>query len=490
MSIREVSELTPLYININQDDLSSGERFERATTALCNKDELVDDHKILRRTLKVAASIISAGGKIAFVPVSMQLGPTLGPMSACGDSLGYFVLEYWASTGIIDDVLSPRTQAHIDLTQEERPGRGRLCRNVVVISVAAVFALASQLPVALPGIDYIEPQLKVAAGIVLMVAGTLTPLRSLQLSFNDLSQRRQRSQEAKITEIKTKIVDLLLQNQGAFIQLPHERKVELTEAFEEIRSFEGPATEKTTRYVTTLLQNLDQPLTRTQEITGKAFNYTGLALGTALAGVFEYVQGDYIYHSTKSELLDNDYLGVTLATLGVASSVYLVATSIAKTTQRIFNAVGNTFMRRESRNLSWQLRPKIAFALTGVGLITDLLAVASTFVILGNFYKDHEIERDAFITTTCTSLFLLLFTSTLDVIDDVASFSIERGTVEEQRILALSREFLQLADLIQKSPSREFIGYLTNMDQEAQTSLLERIDVSSEQLNELAYDLD
>lgn len=483
------TERTPLAVNV-LTEYRPGERFTNCVSAFLEKEAFVDSHGVTRRILKVSAAVISAGAKVPFIPVSMKLGPILGPVSIACNGSGFFVLEYWAAQNTIDDFLSPKTQAQIELTQENRPGKGKICRNVIVISLASIFALSSQLTSALPGINYNEERFKVVAGIVLLVAGALTPMRSLQLSFNYLSLRCQGSVEAKVTEIKTKIAGLLLANQGIFVQQNRTGKAALIEEFEGIRSSQGSLIERRNQYVSCLLKDRSQPLTRTQEAVGRVFNYTGLAAGAFLAGVFEYVSGEYTFGASKTQLLDNDYLAGTLATLAVTSTAYLFATSIVRTTQRIFNTIGHTITGMETRNLGWQLRPKISFALTATGLLMDIFAAAPTFVILGDFYKDdNSTKRELLRDTTCVSLFLLLFTATLDIINDVITHSITKGSVEESQILALSREFQQFAHLIEKSPSREFIGYLTSMDEPTKTPLLTRINVSAEQLADIADQL-
>jgi hypothetical protein len=160
----------------------------------------------------------------------------------------------------------------------------------------------------------------------------------------------------------------------------------------------------------------------------------------------------------------------------------LFGTSIIRTTQRIFNLFGNLATGKEVRNLGWQLRPKLSFSLTAIGLLIDVCALGPTYVIWGDFYDQNEVKHQLFQKTMCASLFLLLFTSTLDIIDEIVTSSIAHGTEEEQEILKINGEFQRLAALVEKSPSREFIGYLTNLEESTKSELLERMNVSANQL--------
>ena len=137
------------------------------------------------------------------------------------------------------------------------------------------------------------------------------------------------------------------------------------------------------------------------------------------------------------------------------------------------------------RNIGWQLRPGISCALTAVGLIIDFCALGPTYIIWGNFYsaEDSEAEHYFFQNTICISLFMLLFTSTLDIIDEIVESSLARGTEEEKEILLLNREFQKLAALLENSSTVEFLEFLVDRDESTKKELLERIDFSADKLD-------
>jgi hypothetical protein len=481
MSLKELSEATHL-INDTLIFYHPGEKLKNCFIAICERHPLEDPHKVARRASKASGAAISAIAKIPYVPISLKLGTVLGPISIVGNSAGFFILEYWATAGTANDFFGPKTQAEMELFHDGRTGKRRVCRTIVIISVASLIALSSQLPTALAGVEYNSRQYKIVAGLVLLVAGALIPIRSLQLSIEQIRLRVQKTVESEITKIKAKMIVLVKETHGAFIQKSREKKVAFIRKCNEMRQLNVSVTEKTNKYTLALLQKDLLPIGRAKQIVGAAFNYTGLAIGTALAGIFEYALGEYTFDLTKEEIWDNDIAGGAFAALAVGSTAYLFGTSIIRTTQRIFNLFGNLATGKEVRNLGWQLRPKLSFSLTAIGLLIDVCALGPTYVIWGDFYDQNEVKHQLFQKTMCASLFLLLFTSTLDIIDEIVTSSIAHGTEEEQEILKINGEFQRLAALVEKSPSREFIGYLTNLEESTKSELLERMNVSANQL--------
>lgn len=217
-------------------------------------------------------------------------------------------------------------------------------------------------------------------------------------------------------------------------------------------------------------------------------------MGAALALTSEYALGDYTFALTKGELWDNDIVAGVFAGLAVGSTAYLFGKSIMGTTQRMFNTFGNLLTGNEVRNIGWQLRPGLSFASTAIGLLIDVCALGPTYIIWGEFYGAQEsiIKHEFFQNAMCASLFLLLFTSTLDTIDDIVASSIERGTEEEREILMINGEFQKLAAIVDSSSSTEFLEYLVDRDEQSKEELLNRIGISAGELNKFVsvFDLD
>lgn len=474
---RERSDLTPPLLN--RDPLPE-DALARCVWALHSQAPLEDTHRCARRSLIGSAVVIASGAKIPYFPIALQWGPVVGPISAIGNSLGFFILEYWAITATINTLFGAKTQAEQELMGKTRGQKRSLCYNVAVIGVSTLIALSSQIPIALPGIQYNAKQYKIAAGIVLLIAGALVPARSLQLSIDHLRSQVKSSFAAEVAKLQRKMSALIRAHHEIFIGKQRAEKQTFIETIDAIRRRDPP--EQVHSYMLEMSKSESVPVSRVTGIARKVFQYTGLGLGALSAGLFEYALGEYTFQVSKLELYDNAILAGFFATLAVSSTAYLFGMSLMNTTQRIFNVCGHLVTGGSVRNLSWQLRPALSFALTAIGCLIDVCALGPTYIIWGNFYKENAVEHALFLSTLCTSLFLLLFTSTLDVIDDVVTHCIARGSEEEKALVRIHREFQQLANLVEQSPAPAFIAYVSSMPREEQETLLDRLSLTSQQL--------
>ncbi len=485
MSVIELRESTGV---VNDNSKNSAEKFNNCVLAICEQYPQEDPYKIPRYVLKAASTVISAVAKVPFAPISLRLGPVLGPISIAGNSSGFFILEYWAAAGTVDDLLGPMTKPEMELLRAKSAGAKKTCRTVVIISIASLIALSSQLPIALAGVDYNATKYRVVAGVVLLVAGALIPVRSLQLSIEQIRRTAQKSVRSEITQIRTKMIALIKEAQDSFIQKSWDQKKLFIQQKNEISKIDSP-TDKTRRYMQAMLSCEFLPVSCGKKIVRGICNYTGLVIGGALAGIFGYASGEYTYTLTKKELWDNEVAGVVFAILAVGSTAYLFGKSIVFTTRGVFNLVGNFATGKEIRNLGWQLKPALSFTLTALGLLIDFTALGPTYIIWGDFYNQTEVKHHFFQKTMCASLFVLLFTSTLDIIDEIVTLKITQGTEEELEVLRINEEFQKLATLIAKSPTQDFIKYLLYLGNSDQTSFLDRMNVSTDELRSYAENL-
>lgn len=494
-----IGQATGTSLLINQDvvvyqNQQPGKKLQNCCTAICEGHPPEDSHRVARVVTKLFAGGVSLVAKIPFIPISLKLGPILAPASIIGNMFGFFILEYWAAAETINDVLEPKTQAEKELNQENQAEKGKTCRMIVIISIASLIALSSQMPTALAGVQYNQEGYKVVAGLVLLIAGALIPIRSLHLSAKELwpNIKRvicQRKDEFQVKEIQRKMLALITGSHETFIQKNWASKILFIQDCNRARNPISSPEEKTNQYILTLLQKEDLQISRAKKIVASVFNYTGLTVGALLTLGFEFALGEYTFDLTKNLIWDNNPAAGIFTVFAVGSTAYLFGKNIITTTQKVFNLFGNLIIGKEVRNLGWQLRPKLSFALTALGFLIDVAALGPTYVIWENFYSSNEIEHQIFPATLCTSLFLILFTATLSIIDEVVISSIKRGSQEEQAIIKINGEFQKLARIMQNCPAREFIAYLANIDDSTREKLLERMAISAEQLEQLRMEI-
>lgn len=458
-----------------------GEHLSNCVISLYEQSPRIDPDKVPRLSIKTTGAALSFISNIPYWPISLKLGRILGPLSCAGNTVAFFVLEYWSAAGTADDLFGPKTREEIDLFQSEQREK-KPCRLIMVISVSSLIALASQLPNSLAGMKYNKEQYKLVAGLVMLISGSLIPMRSLQLSIEQLRKSLQNSIEGDFAGIQAKMLSLIKTSQNLFVEGGYQKQLAWSRSCSQSRDERGSSEEESSRYILALLQNDEAPVKRSIIYIRSMCNYLGLVIGSVAAGVFEYALANYTYTVSREEIYDSTASASAFAFTAVCATGYLYGTSVVRTTQRIFNLLGNALTGKETRNLGWQFRPKMSFALTSIGLLTDLLALGASYIIWGDFYNRSEFEHQFFQKTIIASSFLLLFTATLDIIDEIVSLSIENGTEEEKEILKLYRDFQKLSEIMSKSSAREFIGYLTNLDAETRNILFERMLPSADQM--------
>ena len=463
-------------------DATLGEAFYCFLIDLRDQTPKKDRHKTLRKMLKAITAIIALSAKIPYIPISLKSGPVLGPISAVGNTSSFFILEFWAASSLIDDFFSPKLPSEINFVQEKKPKKRALCRKVITISVASLIGLSSQLPTALAGAKYNEEPYKMVAGLVLLITGAILPIRSIQLSIKEIRRRMGQKMEAEVKEVKENMLQLLKTAHEGFIQKDLLDKALFIEHVKETREILSVAP----YLLSFLAKKLPPPQKKT--CFQKGVHFTGTVVGCSLAAIFELALAQYTYSLSKEEIFDNDVTAVSFATLTTGSTLYLFATSIVQTTQRIFNSFGNLITGKKERRLGSQLKPKLSFALSSLGLLLNLFGLFPTYIIWGDFYNKTASEKLFFEITMCSAIFFILFTSTLSIIDDLVTSSIKQGKRYEPEILQIHREFQKLEEFMQKHP-RQFIGCLVNFLHAAdQKDLLKRLKMTKDQLNTYVMD--
>ena len=321
-------------------------------------------------------------------------------------------------------------------------------------------------PTVLAGVKYNQEKYKIPAAVALMASGSLIPLRSIELSLEHLYKIMEKNDDpSELIVAQRKMVELLKKNHQAFIEMSKQDKEKAVESLTRVRQMNESA-DKTNQYLSTFL-NIEPPRYEgVNEFLEKGMNYAGLGLGAYLSGVFEYALGDYTYSLTKEEVYDNDALAVAFASLAVICTSYLYIQSIVGTSQRVFSVASDLANGKEARNLGWQLRPKLSATLTALAFSIDALALGPTYVIWGDFYDQNKGKHDLFLSAMCTSLFLILFTASLDIANDLCSYSIMNGTEKEKGILAFSQELQRLASAVEKSSSEQFEQLFTSLPED------------------------
>lgn len=462
---------------------------EERFLAICDRESMIDSRcrSISKNSLKIFALLLSVGAKVPFIPISLDFGNIMiggvagkivGPIFAGGNVTSFCILEYWAAKNIVND-LFPQ-QIDIDSRNASCHILG-VYRKVTIISTATLMALVSQAPTALAGIKYNAQDYKYPAGLTLLVTGSLLPLRSLQLTLERLNCNFNQVITPQ-KKLQQEMVDLCLSHRQLFVEMGWEAKLALIEDLNAIRN-SGDEAGKADQYAWTLLALPTTTPKPQNTLFRKVVNYTSTATGVLITGIFQYALADYTFYQSKEYVWDNDVAAGCFASLTVGCCAYLFGQSFIGTSQRIFNSASNLITQQNVPTINEQLRPKLTFLLKSIGLLINALALGPTIVIWGQFFDQYTAEKIFFDVSICSAIFLLLFTSTIDIANEIAeTLIIVKGSEEEKEIMQVYDEYQKLATLFNKHNAEPF---LTGLQEHTRNRIISKFQDSQAYVNSI-----
>lgn len=430
---------------------------------------------------KSVAATISAAAKIPFAPIAMKL-PS-GPVFAMANIIGYWQLEVWAANKIIDSMSYEGSDVH------EKSCR-KTCVKVTTFGTAFLISSSSLLPQAFAAAQYNSEPWKIPAATVIVISGSFFPLRSIQQSLESIgSCKKAKIKEAqkKLEQIKKHLIDLINYNKSIFISKKKFEKIELIEKLYDFTYDERFPTSitKASHIFSTLVIESDIPPKQSsfKEKTIKILTNVG---GGILTISFQAAIAVYTYGEAKRQIMDNEVVGYTFAGTVVASNFYLTGKSIINTSRKLINGTIEMFCCKREKTLSEQEAPILAFSLKSLSFIIDAFAIGPTIVIYGDYFNDNEIQKTYVQTTMCLSVFLLIFTATLDMVDDVLEkFLTWKGNKDTQAIIQIAEKYDSVAQLIQSTPLFKMGQNLGFFPEAVQENIKERFQVSQELLSQI-----
>lgn len=182
--------------------------------------------------------------------------------------------------------------------------------------------------------------------------------------------------------------------------------------------------------------------------------------------------------------MDNEAVGYTFAATVVASNSYLTGKSIINTSRRLIKGTLDMLYCKREKTISEQESPILAFSLKSLSFLIDAFAIGPTMVIYGEYFNDNEIKKISVQTTMCLSVFLLIFTATLDMIDDVLEkFLLWKGNKDVQEIIKIAEKYDSISRLIHSSPLFKMVENLGFFPETVQRNIEERFQFSQELLS-------
>ncbi len=460
--LRQHSDLTLNYLGACVIDVFE----ERFVDTLCRKT--------VRRSTKGVAALVGAAAKVAFIPIALQL--PAGPVFATLNSIGFFKLEIWAGFAAIDQEAAPVLPLENRLN---RSSRCTTCLKATFLPLAECLALISQLPSGFAAYQYNPQSFKLVAAAVTTVSLSLFPARSLQLTFNRLFKEKARTNTGVLLQkIKNECAQNLGANHANFLASSLGEKLAMVERIVNITQA-ATAQEKAQQYTQLFFQR-----PQSVPIKRKWPEWIGIGVGVVLTGVFEYCITRYTFTQTQTYISNNVWIAGGFAAVTCLSNLYLSGHSFINTSERLTTAIVNTLTRRPAPSIARQISPSLNLASQFLGLIVDGLALGPTVVIWGDYFKESPEEQYTFQIGMCAAIFILLFTATLDIVEDVVQAQIARCTTPQKAdVIKLHNQFNKLASLLEKTSLLNFALFLNGMSADMKDTLLERFQLPQQDLS-------
>jgi len=433
---------------IRPDIISQSERrLGQCIMEICLDTQTLDRYQYLRKTLLVSTAILGLLAQIPYIPIAMKLGPVLGPITAASNGISFWAFTYWAGAGVINDMLGPKYPFEIAQTQ-----KSACWIEASKYSLIFLLALASQLPTVLPGIRYANSNYKIVSGIILLLSGLQIPARSLQLLFERIKKLLIAAhKEAVITQ--SRLHHRVVQHRIAFEMASWEEKQEEIREWDEIRIKTAPAW-SCRELITRIHLNETPPCQQQISLIGRTI---GTGFGLAATCAYEYALATYTFVIIEQQIYDNQLFAGTCAGLVAGSTAYLFGSSLICTMRKVLGSCVEYFTGTYTPSLGYQLRPRFFTALTTIGLLMNLGALGPNYIIWSDFYP----QQPWFPPVLLASLFFLLTTSLLDLVEDFTQKSI--NNTEHLAILHVHMKLRKIENLIDLAEPRECESYLEEL---------------------------
>ncbi len=451
-----------------------------------------DPHPYIRNTVLAISSIASVLAGAAYVPISLQLPPEIGPLCAASNIIAFSGLDIWAIHTLVMEFLGPKGEQEALLRGHASFGK---YSNLIIVAFSGIIGLLSQIPVVLPSINYNEDRTtQILGAIALFTGGSLIPITSLYQSIIALREMRNSRGELRerLNQLRTELITTIGEHQELFSKLsPKERRDYIIKM-----SQEKEQEEDTYRFIQAICspflseeEGIDREVRPLFSVTATLEENPWITYGTKFFGALIATSmqvGLGWYTEVKvTDLTGSEIVGGIGAGAVVLSGIYLTSRSIITTTERISRAFFHCIKGSPQSSLAEELRPKLTRVLKFLGITIDILALGATVVIWNDFFKDNLPAKIYFEITLCLAYFLFAFTSTLDVVDSIAEELIRRkGTPPEKEALAFYQSLSKLRSLIASSSLIDFSGFISKCPDTLKNQLLAKVDLSIQQLDE------
>lgn len=438
---------------------------DNAIEAICSDRQSINKNKKIAKAIFLSIGlVVSVTAKYFFYPVAHEGGTSIFGNNSVGDGFGivfeffyskaFVTLEMWALNGILDAVLSNKSQEELAARQKIST-LGKVALGILTVA-AAVFA---RYPFALPAAQY-NKSAPIAALIFSLAAGIVLPIRSIQLTIGQLSSFKNCNCLSPVASAKRKFVEYLEKVEGAL----------LTKNLQELSAVQKEI-------------NLIDPNSKSTMCLSKYFAYGNISnklenalkkisIGVTipLTAILEYAIADYTFYTTKNLVLNNVPFAATLAATSVLVTFYFYGKAIYESSYRFFRFVTNKCNNAPSLPLAEKIFPRLINSLKTEEFFSNLLALGPWYAVWGNFYSTPPAKHWFFVTTLLLTLFATLQAASSAVIENGALLFVQNE--EGRKAIKLISNLRRIKETISAASDAEFLTFFSQLPAKLKDQIL------------------
>lgn len=407
-------------------------------------------HNTVRNGFKAIALLISIGGKIPFIPISMKFAGTntkLGIVLAYGNVASFTTLIYWAMSNLIDELFERKSAEEITILKNNY-------KRVKI--VASLFTGAiSQFAITYLAYEYNHKSILMAG--IIIVSDSWLPAYSIYNSIRKIENVKCKKEtlENEINIIRSTTLNLINQYQHSLDFLDQDSQSLFIKKLNKISEIQSKNLQ-TDAFLDSIFSS--------SEITHKKRDFSEIGVGCLgfICTISQMIfQGTISYYGMK-ELTGSEFGGAIASSLVVGSNLYLNIYKVPTTAMRIFNFGRNLLNRTYQRSYSEKLKPRLTFALKAIGLINTALCWAPSVQVNKDYFKgDFRLYMQI---TAATGVILLVTTAVSDIVTQIVKENaLLYGDENSKKILAMKRELKKLSHLIKNSSFLDFAIFLKSL---------------------------
>ncbi len=438
---------------------------DNAIDAICSNRHSINTNKKITKAIVLGIGLVVAvTAKYFYYPVAQEGGKSIFGDNSVGDGFGYvfeffyskafFTLEMWALNGILDAVLSNKSQEELEARQKI----STVGKVLLVISTVAA-AVFARYPFALPAAEY-NKAAPIPALVFSLAASLVIPIRSIQLTMGQLSSLNKCNCCSPIAAAKRKFVGYLEKVEATLLT---KNLQELSAAQGEIELIDqnSRSTMSLSKYVA--YGNISNKL-------DNALKVVSLIATIPLVAILEFAIADYTFHTTKNLVLDNDPFAATLAATSVLVTFYFYGKAIYESSNRFFRFLTNKCNPVPSSPLAEKISPTLINSLKAEEFISNIFALGPWYSVWGNFYNAPPAKHWFFVPVLLLTLFATLQASSCAVIEN--GFLLFTKNEDGKRAIKLISNLRRIRETIGAANDAEFLTFILQLPADLKKQIL------------------